>query len=72
MLFPTRKRIIAGFSKTINTDVLDASLTLQFDAGLLSLTAAQIALADVNGDGKADALDASLILQFDAGLINGF
>ena len=52
------------------TDALDASLALQHDAGLITLTEHALAEADVNGDGKADALDASLILQFDAGLTN--
>ena len=50
-------------------DALDASLVLQYDAGLITFTEEQIIRADVNDDGKADALDASLILQYDAGLI---
>jgi len=50
-------------------DALDASLVLQYDAGLITFTEEQIIRADVNGDGKVDVLDASLILQYDAGLL---
>jgi hypothetical protein len=50
------------------TNPIDATLVLQFHAGLLpSLPCA--ANGDVNGDGHADPLDAALILQFNAGLI---
>jgi len=53
-----------------DADSLDASLILQHDAGLITLTGDALKNADVNGDGKADALDASLVLQYDAGLIS--
>lgn len=53
-------------------DPMDASLVLQYDAGLWAPEGESLAGADVNGDGEVDPMDASLILQYDAGLINGF
>lgn len=49
-----------------STDAIDATITLQFAAGMLSSINPA---ADVNGDGVVNAIDASLILQFAAGLI---
>lgn len=48
---------------------LDASLALQHDARLITLTETQKQAADVNLDGNVSPLDASLILQFNAKLI---
>ena len=48
---------------------IDATLILQYDAGLTDALACEDA-ADVNNDGGVNALDAALILQFDAGLID--
>ena len=53
-------------------DVIDASLALQYDAGLIELSIEAALAGDVNGDGNTDVLDASLILQYDAGLITEF
>lgn len=48
-------------------NAIDASLVLQFDAGIIhSLTCED---ADYNHNGHVDSLDAALILQKDAGLI---
>ncbi len=61
--------------KDINGDgrvsPLDASLILQYNAGLYAFTDEQVAAADANGDGKVTPLDASLFLQYDAKLIVG-
>ena len=48
---------------------IDAALVLQFDTGLITSLACQIA-ADANGDKTVDSIDAALILQFEAGLIH--
>lgn len=49
-------------------DRADATLVLQFDAGLLnSLPCEQV--ADSNGDGAVNSIDATLILQQEAGLV---
>lgn len=48
------------------TDPLDASLILQYDAGLIELSAEQLRNADMNDDGEVDSADASIILQQDA------
>lgn len=50
-------------------DNLDATLILQYDAGLLSQSISAFA-GDANGDGAVDNLDAVLILKYDAGLID--
>lgn len=55
------------FSGTVGP--LDASLILQHDAMLITLTYNQLKAADVDLNGKVGALDASLILQYDALLI---
>lgn len=47
----------------------DAVLVLRCDAGLIQLTAQQLAAADVSQDGVVNASDAVQILRFDAGLI---
>lgn len=57
----------ANCDGTVNS--IDAALTLQFDAGLVSSLACE-ENADVNEDGAVNSLDAALILQFDAGLID--
>jgi hypothetical protein len=49
-------------------DSIDATLVLQYGAGLLMEYACPDQ-GDTNGDGVSDALDAALILQFSAGLI---
>lgn len=53
-------------------DSLDAAKILQYDAGLVLLTAKALERADVNKDGGVDALDASKVLQYDAGIISKF
>ena len=53
-------------------DSLDAAKILQYDAGLVLLTAKALERADVNKDGGVDALDASKVLQYDAGIISRF
>ena len=54
------------------TDSLDATLVLKYDAGMIDFTAEQKEALDVNGDGDADSADASLIFKYDAGLITDF
>lgn len=52
-----------------SVDSRDASLILQYDAGLLgSLPCPKT--ADVDGSGSADAIDAFFVLQLEAGLID--
>ena len=53
-------------SVTVNS--IDASLVLQFTAGLLTTLPCSRS-ADVNLDGVSNTIDAALILQFDAGLL---
>ena len=53
-------------------NALDASVILQHDAKLITLSDEQLAFADLNNDGKVNALDASVILQYDARLIDRF
>ena len=50
-------------------DSIDASVILQYSAGLTS-TLACGDKADVSGDGNTNSVDAALILQFDASLLN--
>ena len=50
----------------------DAVLVLRHDAGLIQLTAQQLAAADVSQDGVVNASDAVQILRYDAGLITKF
>jgi alpha-tubulin suppressor-like RCC1 family protein len=49
------------------TNAIDATIALQFAAGLLSSVDQA---ADVNHDGRVDPVDASLILQYVAGLLS--
>jgi len=62
-----------GLAGDVNCDTaansIDATLVLQFDAGLVDALDCQ-QNGDVNGDASVDSLDAALILQFDAGLID--
>jgi len=51
-------------------DNTDAALILKYDAGLIELTAEQLAIADVNNDSLVDNGDASMILRYDAGIID--
>ncbi len=51
---------------------IDASLVLQYDAGVASLESTALAAADVNADSAVNNIDASRILQLDAGVIGGF
>lgn len=48
-------------------DSVDASIILQYSAGLFSPAPQN---ADVDGDGRVNAIDASLILQYVAGLLH--
>jgi len=51
---------------------LDATLVLQFQAGLISFSSDQKLAGDVTGNGTVTALDATRILQFQAGLLPRF
>jgi hypothetical protein len=51
-----------------HTNSIDATLTLQFIAGLVNSLACQ-ENADVDGNARINSIDALLILQIDAGLI---
>lgn len=51
-------------------DAIDATLILQFSAGLLDSLPCS-ASGDVNGDGELTSVDAVLVLQFTAGLLPG-
>ncbi len=51
---------------------IDASLVLQYDAGVAALDSTALAAADVNADNAVNNIDASRILQLDAGVIGGF
>ncbi len=50
---------------------IDASLVLQYDAGVTTFEDEALVAADVNADGAVNNIDASRILQFDAGVISG-
>jgi hypothetical protein len=50
----------------------DASLVLQHVAGIDTLSAKQLSVADVSGNGLISSYDASLILQYSVGLISRF
>jgi hypothetical protein len=50
----------------------DASLVLQYGAGLIDFTPQQQVLGDVSGDGSVSAYDAALISQYGVGLIAEF
>ncbi len=51
-------------------DAGDAVLVSRYDAGLVTLTSAQLKAGDVNGDGVVDAGDAVVISRYDAGFIS--
>jgi hypothetical protein len=51
---------------------LDATLVLQFQAGLIPFTNDQKLAGDVTGNGSVTALDATRILQFQAGILPRF
>ena len=53
-------------------DFWDASLVLQYEAGLITDSVLNLSSCDVDGDGYIDFWDASLILQYEAGLIPAF
>jgi hypothetical protein len=55
-----------------NVTPYDASLVLQYVAGLKNLSTSQLKAADVTGDGNITAFDAALILQYTVGLITQF
>jgi hypothetical protein len=68
MATPTPRRLMGDANCDGQVDSVDASLVLQYDAGLShSLPCPD--LADVNQDGQINSLDASLILQYNAGLL---
>ncbi len=51
---------------------IDASLILQYDAGVATLDDAALAAADTDGNSAVNNIDASRILQLDAGVISAF
>lgn len=51
-------------------DIADSLMISRYDAGLITLDDAKVAVSDVNNDGSADIADALKIARFDAGLIN--
>ena len=55
-----------------NVTPADATLILQYAAGLISFSPSQLIAADVNGDGFVTPADATLILQYAAGLLSKF
>lgn len=54
-----------------SVNAVDATIILQFDAGLLTALPCATA-SDVNNDGRVNSIDASFVLQFTAGLIDRF
>ncbi|MBR6407332.1 MAG: hypothetical protein IKS19_01885 [Clostridia bacterium] len=56
--------------KKVNTE--DALIALKAAVGIVSLDAAQKAVADVNGDGAVNTEDALLILKYSVGIIRKF
>ena len=65
---PTPLPQIGDANCNMTTDSIDATLILQFGAGLTASLPCQ-ATADANQDGSVNAIDAMLILQFSAGLL---
>lgn len=63
------KTLFGDINADGEVDNLDASLALQYDAGLIDLSEDELKRGDVNLDGAVDNLDASIILQHDAGLL---
>ena len=75
-VFPTSTPIPTGPTQRVgdtNCDglinAIDATLILQFTAGLLGLLPCHNE-GDANGDGRINSLDAALVLQFTAGLLD--
>ena len=72
---PTPTRPHGDVNKDGLVDSIDATLLLQWTAGLLSPHPGPgpqflLASADVNEDSRVDAIDAALILQFGAGILD--
>ena len=70
---PVRAAAQAGLLGDVDAngvvDASDAMQILQYDAHLIELTDAQLAVADVDANGVVDASDAMRILQYDAHVI---
>ena len=70
---PVRATTPAGLLGDVDAngvvDASDAMQILQYDAHLIELTDAQLAVADVDANGVVDASDAMRILQYDAHII---
>jgi hypothetical protein len=64
---PTPRGLAGDANGDGATNAIDATIALQFAAGLLSSVDQA---ADVNHDGRVDPVDASLILQYVAGLLS--
>ena len=64
----------AGFLGDTNgdgiADIADSLMISRYDAGLITLDDAKVAISDVNNDGNADIADALKIARFDAGMID--
>jgi hypothetical protein len=68
----TKGDYVVKFTKTETEGAItafDASLVLQRNVGLITLTAGQSVVADVDNNGRINALDASYILQYAAGFV---
>jgi hypothetical protein len=64
---PTPRPRNGDANKDGTTNPIDATLVLQFSAGLITSINPS---SDVNGDGTSNPIDGTLILQFSAGLLN--
>jgi hypothetical protein len=64
---PTPVRLYGDANKDGAVNPIDATLVLQYSAGLLSSINPN---ADANGNGQINAIDATLILQYAAGLLH--
>ncbi len=69
IIFTNRKIRNGDVNEDGVTNSIDAALTLQYIAGIVS-DLPGIVRADVDTDGVINAVDTALILQFDAGLLN--
>ena len=67
-----RLAIIGDLNGDGKADAIDASLVLQADAKLISLTTFEEAAGTINSGAEINAVAASLILQYDANLITEF
>ena len=68
----TKGDYVVKFTKTETEGAItafDAALVLQRNVGLITLTAGQNVVADVDNNGRINALDASYILQYAAGFV---